>query len=152
MVLCPNCNCENEAVNNYCEYCMEDLRFVEEKSTEELLITVATEEEALVLEGLLKSAGIYSSRRYCKIGEYLKISTGSSSLGINLYVSKHDYEFAHQLINSEPVDFDYGDEELDEGDLDVSQIEGKQQVPSISGTMPLLIFIFILILYLLMYR
>lgn len=118
MKRCPNCKWESAKPNNYCEKCLHDLRYDIGGGREVHLVTVYSEEEALVLEGLLKSEGIHFYRRNDRVGDFLKATTGNIEIGLNIFVSEKDHELARDLINSEPVpldELDFQNEEVTEG-------------------------------------
>lgn len=146
MAKCPNCGWENAESKNYCENCMEDMRYDADGAKEVLLVTVFSEEEALVLEGLLKSEGIYFYRRNDRVGDFLKGTTGSGEIGLSIFVSEKDYDLAHELINSEPVPFDDIFSQHEENKKDIG--EEKEDVllrETGEGTSSLLITVLLIV-------
>ena len=146
MVKCPNCQQENVESRNFCENCMEDLRYDSEAGKEVHLVTVFSEEEALVLEGLLKSEGIHFYRRNDRVGDFLKATTGTTDIGLSIFVSEKDYTLAHELINSEPVPFDETEFQNDDdfaGDM-YDKVEVNSNIEVGEGSTSLLIIILLM--------
>lgn len=155
MKSCPKCQWENARSNNYCENCMHDLRYDIGGGREVHLITVFSEEEALVLEGLLKSEGIHFYRRNDRVGDFLKATTGSIDIGLNIFVPEKDYEFARELINSEPApldELDFQGEEVTEGHKgeELADQSLEKETTSSNTMIIVLLIIIALVFYLIM--
>lgn len=75
----------------------------------ELLITVIGPYEQGVIQGLLENAGVPYVVKDRGMGNYLKIYTGSSYLGTDIFVAKTMLERAREVIDG--IDFSNADEE-----------------------------------------
>lgn len=111
MPWCPNCRIEYREDFTKCGDCGADLvdelppqpaskesetRF----DTEALLTTVDDEAQASVVEGLLHSCNIPTARSYKEAGSYVRVITGTSSYGIDIYVPSHNISEAQGIITS----------------------------------------------------
>ena len=142
LTYCPDCSALLNKGDEICEQSTHDI-------AEVLLVSIATEEEALVIEGLLKSAEVYYIRRYDKIGDYLKVAMGTTTLGVSLYVREEDLEFANALLESEPEDLDQMFDENRGGTFDEEGPEPQLDDSSrIGGQLLLLLFILMFLIYL----
>lgn len=122
MKYCPKCHKEYGNGYEMCSECMVEL--IDGENEEVLLASYSFEEEALVIEGLLKSIGIPYIRRYDKFGDYLKITTGTTRMGISIYVAEKDYEFAKEILNSE---HEFSEELLEEDEDKEMSIDNREQ-------------------------
>ena len=69
--------------------------------TEALLTTVDDEAQASVIEGLLHFHNIPTARSYKEDGSYVKVITGTSSYGIEIYVPSDNLREAQEIIRSD---------------------------------------------------
>ncbi|QNO15098.1 hypothetical protein HYG86_10160 [Alkalicella caledoniensis] len=152
MAYCKECKETRDDHLTYCPVCSnillnpDDVEKVDGVK-EVLLTTISIEEESLVVEGLLKSAEIFYIRRYDRIGDYLKVSMGTTTQGVSLYVREDDYDFAKSLLESEPEDLDalyedfaYREKEGDE----ISQAQEQEQDDSSKIGIQIIIMLFFL--------
>lgn len=113
MPWCPKCRTEYRQGFAICNDC--GLQLVEnlEKENEDLdfsenrwclLTEIYSENEAGIIESLLKSYGIQVLRKDRGAGAYLRIYMGLSNLGIDLYVPENQLDEARILIDFQPVD------------------------------------------------
>lgn len=105
MPWCPKCRRFQEE-DDLCAYCwVETVDKLEpeldkrlEEVNEVLIITASDENEANIIQELLKVNKIFSLRKHRGIGNYLQISTGMSSYGIDIFVSESQYEQAKEIL------------------------------------------------------
>ena len=71
-----------------------------EFDTESLLITVPDEVQATVVESLLRSCDIPAARTYREAGSYVRVFTGGSSFGIDIYVPSYRLDEAQELLDA----------------------------------------------------
>lgn len=133
MAYCKQCKETRDDHLTYCPVCSNILLNPDDDDEkvegvkEVLLTTISSEEESLVVEGLLKSAEIFYIRRYDRIGDYLKVSMGTTTQGVSLYVREDDYDFAKSLLESEPEDLDALYEDFANGEKDGDEISQEQE-------------------------
>ncbi|PKM81127.1 MAG: hypothetical protein CVU88_04145 [Firmicutes bacterium HGW-Firmicutes-13] len=108
MPWCPNCKSEYREGFRICTDCKVEL--VQELEPEEtefqhkqeewvFLINVLGEHEKNVVESLLKSHDIPLLKKHKGSGEYIRILTGNSNFGIDLFVPESKLETAKEIIN-----------------------------------------------------
>ncbi|NLL52808.1 MAG: DUF2007 domain-containing protein [Peptococcaceae bacterium] len=76
----------------------------------QVLMQAADENEANIVEALLKSEHIPVVKKYREIGEYLMIYMGMTNLGIDILVPADQVEKAQHVLALDDVD---GEEDLD---------------------------------------
>ena len=110
MPWCPSCRKEYREGFTKCGDCAADLVHElppqpalegsdDKFDTEALLTTVDDEAQASVVEGLLHSCNIPTARNYKEAGSYVKVITGTSSYGIEIYVPSHDLRKAQEILS-----------------------------------------------------
>lgn len=67
---------------------------------EVLLVTVTDENEANIIQELLKVNNIISLRKHRGIGGYIQIVTGSSSYGSDIFVLESQFDQANDILAS----------------------------------------------------
>ncbi|NLM21988.1 MAG: DUF2007 domain-containing protein [Peptococcaceae bacterium] len=70
----------------------------------QVLMQAADENEANIVEGLLKSEHIPVIKKYREIGEYLMIYMGMTNLGIDILVPADQVEKAQHVLALDGVD------------------------------------------------
>lgn len=114
MPWCPKCRTEYRGGFATCSDCGSQL--VEQLENEQdpmassehkwcFLTEIYSENEAGIIESLLKSCGIQVLRRDRGAGAYLRIYMGLSNLGIDLYVPDNRLEEARILIDFQSVEY-----------------------------------------------
>lgn len=68
------------------------------------LKNVANEQEAVLVESILKTEGIPVRKRHKEAGDYLKVYMGMSQYGIDLYVPENALDLAKGLLGAEVLD------------------------------------------------
>lgn len=124
---CPNCKSEFRDGLEFCSTC--NCTLVEELTDEEtkdvpiellnenevFLINLRNEYEADIIESILGSNSIKSSRKHRDAGGYLSIYMGNSIEGVDIYVLESEYEVAMELVKTEQeVSLEEDNEAVDE--------------------------------------
>ena len=122
MPWCPKCRIEYREGFNKCGDCGADL--VEELGplppqveletrfdTEAFLVTVDNEEQASIIESLLYSFNIPTARNYKEAGSYVKVFTGTSAFGIDIFVPSHNLDEARGILNASATEHPENNEE-----------------------------------------
>ena len=112
MPWCPKCRTEYHEGCKKCSDCDAELvkRLPPEHKaepkfdTEAFLVTVDDEAQASVVESLLHSFGIPTARNYKEAGSYVKVFTGTSAFGIDIYVPSHNLDQARDIMKRSLVD------------------------------------------------
>jgi hypothetical protein len=71
--------------------------------TEAFLVTVDGEEQAIVVESFLHSFNIPTARNYREAGSYVRVFTGTSAFGIDIYVPSHNLDQAREILKTTAV-------------------------------------------------
>lgn len=122
MPWCPKCRRFQED-DDLCAYCwvetVEELEpLIEVPPDEEqdtFLLTVSDENEANIVQSLLKVNNIPSLRKHRGSGGYLQIYMGTSNLGIDIFVLEKHLEQAKEILLSHNDSSDNEKNEPDEG-------------------------------------
>lgn len=113
MPWCPNCRCEYREGYNTCSDCQVELvealdtEAADNEDTSEetdewaFLTRIKDDREVDIIESLLRSFEIPLLRRYREAGGYLKVLTGMSVFGVDLFVPKSKLELAREIIKAE---------------------------------------------------
>lgn len=115
-MFCPKCRAEFREGFTFCKKCnthlVAELLPVEEKAEiaytqnpETLLISVFDDNQAKVVESLLRAYDIPTFRRYNQLGHYFQIYWGKTVFGIELYVPAKALTTAQAILenkNEEP--------------------------------------------------
>lgn len=164
MPWCPKCRRFQED-DDLCAYCwvetVDKLEPEPDKPLEEinevLLITVSDENEATIIQELLKVNKIPSLRKHRGIGNYLQISTGMSIYGIDIFVAESQFEQAREILTSYKDSFLEEEavlnieENLNEKEIDVEKRDDDEN-PNLGLERKIkiiVVILFILLLYLL---
>lgn len=65
------------------------------------LLNVKGEIEACFFESVLNENGISMVRKYCDGGSYINMVMGSTSTGIDIYVSRNNYQLAREIVDGD---------------------------------------------------
>lgn len=103
-----------------------------------LLKNVADEQEAVLVESILKGEGISVLRKYKEGGDFTRVYMGISRFGIDLFVPEEAASFAKELLDSELTDM------LGEtGTEEIIKAEKKYQVKRRSIVWIILLYLFL---------
>lgn len=109
MLKCPKCNSTYREGFDTCADCqvklvaVQDYHEEESQRLEEQLVflkNVSGNYQKELITSFLKAEGILVVEKYHGVGGYLKIYSGQSYTGTDLYVHKTDYDKANVLIDS----------------------------------------------------
>jgi hypothetical protein len=111
MSWCPVCKAEYRQDFNHCANCKVELVNIlkpnpEDKGTIKtseswvLLTEITNENEATIIESFLQSYEIALLKKYKGNGDMLKLYTGITSFGFELFVPQNQYEQAMKLLDS----------------------------------------------------
>ena len=114
MAWCPICRAEYREGFNVCSTCkcqLEETLVEEEEEAEqvvdisednlEYILNVRDEIEASLIESILNGNGIAVVKKYCDAGGYVNIYMGTSATGMDIYVSRKNYEIAKEIIKAD---------------------------------------------------
>lgn len=130
MPWCPKCKRFQEE-DDLCVYCwVETVDQLEPESNQTLeieqdnvvhevfLLNVADENEANIVQQLLKVNNITSLRKHREIGSYLQVSTGMSVFGMDIFVSEGQFELANEIVSGYKNGYIREEEELNDEKID----------------------------------
>lgn len=63
------------------------------------LVNVANQIDADILAEMLENEGIYSLQMASESGGYMQQKTGMSMMGVDIYVTRHDYDAAKEIAD-----------------------------------------------------
>ncbi len=135
MPWCPRCKTEYRQGFNICSDCESslvetlevfkevDIDLTDAEINEEwvFLISCADDQEAMMIESFLTGENILLQKKYGGASEYLKIITGMTKLGVDLYVKKSQLNISVEIINEV-----FGAENKADGNMDEREIKNPK--------------------------
>lgn len=131
-MFCPKCRAEFREGYTFCKKCnthlVAELLPLEEKAEiactqnpETLLISVFDDNQAKVVESLLRAYDIPTIRRYNLLGHYFQIYWAKTVFGIELYVPAKALTFAQGILENKNEEPETVLTEIEEADLNELQ-------------------------------